>query len=70
MGCVAGTKSATCRHGPRPVSQRWRYRKICIVVSPQRWGKGVPAYADAINVTTPLRGNKLVVTNYNTADIF
>jgi hypothetical protein len=21
MGCVAGTKSATCRHGPRPVSQ-------------------------------------------------
>jgi hypothetical protein len=61
--CVSGTKSATCRQGPRPVSQCWRNRKIGIVVSPQRWGKGGSAYADAIDVTTPiLRGNKLVAT--------
>src|SRR6266516_1139193 len=29
-GCVSGTKSATLRHGPRPVNQCWRYRKSCI----------------------------------------
>ena len=35
-GGVSGTKSATWRHGPRPVSQCWRNRQSGIVGAPDR----------------------------------
>ena len=62
IGCDSGTKSATWRHGPRPVSQCWRYRKSFIVGSPDRGKKRASAYDDALLRTIPSPGNKLVVT--------
>src|SRR4030095_12997490 len=65
MGCVSGTKSATRRHGPRPVSQCWRDRKSCMIGSPDnRVRKRASAYDNAIPRTIPLCGNKLAVTKY------
>src|SRR5918992_1190810 len=62
MGCVSGTKSATCRRGPRPVSQCWRYRKSCMVGSPDRGGREPQHTTIRSTGQSPLGGNKLVVT--------
>jgi hypothetical protein len=55
-GCVSGTKSATWRHGPCPVSQCWRSRKSFIVGSPDRGRKRASAYDDPIPRTIPSWG--------------
>jgi hypothetical protein len=64
MGCVSGTQSAICAHGPRPASPCWRYRQGGIVGAPDRGRKRAPAYDDPLHRTIPAWGHKLAVTKY------
>jgi hypothetical protein len=61
-GCGSGTKSATWRHGPRPLSPCWRDRQSGMVGSPDGGQKSASADDDPIPRTIRLGGNTLVVT--------
>ena len=58
MGCVSGTKSATCSAGPAPPNQGWRERTRRLVRSPQDRETRVAGDDETFNSTSPDGGGE------------